>query len=387
MSNAIIDRWAEIVAARPGAVLTIAIIAIAILGAGGGQVETVQQGTDDFLPDTFPVMQAFDTIQAEFSSAEATTYTILIETDPSYPDSTEIRDIRDPRLLRYIETITNDIEHLDKVSSVSSPLDLFTDIPSSTTATRDALTRLGEPRWSQYISTDFTAARIDAEAAGLSPEEEVEVADLLRQTVEAHDQPAGIELTYTGQTYIDQAFQDQTNSTMSVTTNIALLGIFLVVIILFRSLYYGLTSFLTLVVGIVTGFGLFGYLGFNMSPTTSGAIAMGIGIAVDFGIQPVSRYLEEREDHDIEHAVTIMMDGVARPMTLGLIAALFGFASLATGQITFLSDLGILLSLTTLMAFIAAFVVLPPTMILYDRHVTDRVRLSMLDTLKEKVLP
>jgi len=38
--------------------------------------------------------------------------------------------------------------------------------------------------------------------------------------------------------------------------------------------------------------------------------------------------------------------------------------------LTFLQDLGILLTLMTIIAYVAAFLVVPPVMVLYDRYLT-----------------
>jgi len=50
-----------------------------------------------------------------------------------------------------------------------------------------------------------------------------------------------------------------------------------------------------------------------------------------------------------------------------------GFSALSLGDITFLSSLGTILSLTTFMAYMAAFTIIPPTLILHDRHITDKL--------------
>jgi predicted RND superfamily exporter protein len=157
---------------------------------------------------------------------------------------------------------------------------------------------------------------------------------------------------------------------MQITGLVAILGVIAVVIILFRSIFYGLTSLLTLVFGIATGFGIFGWLGLNMSPATSGALTMGIGVAIDFGIQPIARYIEERDSFGIEKSMEETIKGVITPMTVGLVAANIGFLSLNVGRVTFLSDLGTLLTMTTTMAYIAAFTVIPPALVIWDRYFT-----------------
>lgn len=364
------ERYADLIEKRPVTVLATALTVAVLLSSGASNVETVDQNQEDLLPDNMPTMQAFETISSEFSSGGGTGYTVLVSAEPDYPNSNEVRDIRDPRTLRYMEGVTNDLRSMDRINSVSGPTDLFTDIPPSQSEVRERMNTMGEQRWRNHISSDYQVARIQIQAVGLSAEEETEMANTIRQTFEVHDSPPGLEMGYTGQPFINQAFQQQTQQTMSVTGIAALLGVILVVIILFRSIFYGFTSLLSLIFGIATGFGIFGFLGLNMSPATSGALTMGIGVAIDFGIQPIARYIEERGDFGIEKSMEETLKGVITPMTVGLVAANIGFLSLNVGRVTFLSDLGTLLTLTTTMAYVAAFTVIPASLVIYDRYFT-----------------
>lgn len=366
----LLESYAEMVQRHPVKLLTVALLVTVVLSSGASMVETKQQNQEDLLPDSIPTMKAYETISAEFSSGSGTTYNVLVEAEPQYANSTEIRDLRSPEALRYMESASEDLRAVDKISSVSGPGDLFSDLPSGKSETRQILETLGEQRWRQYFSSDFSTAKINIQSVDLTAQEQMEIADTIRNTFRVHDKPAGVSLSYTGQPFIDQAFQNQTQETMSVTGIAALLGVILVVVILFRSLFYGGTSLLTLVFGVATGFGIFGWLGLNMSPATSGAITMGIGVAIDFGIQPIARYIEERKHFQIEKSLEETIKGVATPMTVGLIAANIGFLSLNVGRVTFLSDLGTLLTLTTTMAYVSAFTVIPSSLVIYDRYFT-----------------
>ncbi|MFB6200185.1 MAG: MMPL family transporter [Candidatus Nanohaloarchaea archaeon] len=366
----LLEKYAETIEEHPVKVLGVALLVSMVLAAGASKVQTEEMSQEDILPDSIPVMAAYDRISQDFASNSGTSYTILVETDPDYANSSEIRDLRDPEALRFFRSVSNDLRKIDEIRTVSGPSGLFRDIPSSKSGVRKALNRLGKPRWSNYISGDYSAAKIEISTYDLTEKEKTEIADLIRQTVKVHDSPAGLKFTYTGQPYIDQAFQNQTQKTMQLTGLAAILGVIAVVVILFRSLFYGGTSLLALIFGIATGFGIFGYLGLNMSPATSGALTMGIGVAIDFGIQPIARYIEEREELEIEEALEETVKGVATPMTVGLIAANIGFLSLNIGKITFLSDLGTLLTLTTTMAYVAAFTVIPASLVIYDRYFT-----------------
>lgn len=373
MIEEFIERYAEFINQRPIKFLFGILLVTGALAAGGTQVETVEQSTQDFLPDSVPAIQAFEVLDAEFSSAEATSYTVLFETSPRYPESNEIRDMRNPQFLRFTRAVSNDLSRIDQVNSASSPSQLLNDIPAAKSEVQKSFDRIPDSRVQRFISEDYDAAKLEVSASGLTQEEQKELAGRIRRTVRSHETPPGIETSYAGQTYIDEAFQRESRQTTSLTTIVAFGGVLVVVILLFRSIYYGMTSMLTLVFGIAAGFGVFGYLGLNLSPATSGAISIGVGIAIDFGIQPVARYREERENSGIEKALETTLKNIYRPMTLGLIGALMGFSALSTGRITFLSSLGALLSLTTLLAYFSAFSVIPASVVIHDRYLAERI--------------
>jgi predicted RND superfamily exporter protein len=367
-----VEYYSNILSSNPGKFLAVLLLAAVLLSSFSSNVETVEQQTEDFLPDSEPVIQAFDVLDAEFPSAGGTTYTVLIQVDPDHVNSTEVRDVRDPRFLRYVETVTKELRTLEKVSSVQSPSQLFSDIPSSKIGVESALEKMGEPRWSRSIAEDYRSVKVEVTTSGLTSDEQVQVAESIRNSIEAQQLSKDLKISYAGQLYIDEAFQSQSQETMGTTSTLSLLGVMIVVIFLFRSIYYGLNSLLTVVFGIAVGFGIYGLLGLNITPQTSGAISLGIGIAVDFGIQPIARYREEREELGIEDALSETLKGVLTPMTIGLIAANIGFLALAVGKLTFLADLGYLLTLTTTFAYISALTVVPASIVFYDRYLTGK---------------
>lgn len=360
-----IDRYAELVSKRPFAFLLILLILTATLAYGATNVETVEQNTEDLLPDTIESVNAFEVISAEFGQGSGgASYTVLFETSPEYANSTEIRDVRDPEFINYLERISSDVSQMKDVVSVSSAADLVDDPATE----RDVSAQLqNSPLSDQYVSDDYSFTIMRITSTDLSQDEQQELAERI-QTSTRLNKPSGIEIGYTGEPFINQAFMEQTNNTMSTTSTISLVGVLIVVILLFRSVTSGLTSLLALIFGVVTGFGVYGWLGLNMSPATSGAISMGMGIAIDFGIQTVSRYREERRMKDITEALKETLNGVSRPMSVALVAAIIGFTSLSFGRITFLSDMGTMLTFTTLLAYIGALTIIPVALVLHDRY-------------------
>ncbi len=380
MIEKFIESYSSKIVDHPIKLLAALIISAIVVATGATNIENVSQNNEDFLPDTVESVKAFDVIGAEFGQGGGgTTYTVLLQASPNYPDSNEIRDVRSPEMLRYIETISNDFESMDNVVTVNSAADLV-DNPANK---REAKTQLKESGTaSRYISEDYSFTILRISSTDISSNEQSELASRIRTSVERNDKPAGIKAGYTGQPFINQAFQRESQSTQGQTSLLSIIGVFLLVVLLFKSVIKGFTSLSALIFGIVTGIGVFGWLGFNLSPATSGSISMGMGIAIDFGIQTVSRYRDERERFGIEQALSKMIQGVINPMTIALIAATIGFTALSFGRITFLSELGTLLTLTTLFAYIGALTLIPILLVLYDQKISGK----MTESIYQKIL-
>lgn len=371
MIDNVIDMYSKHITDHPLLILGVLTVSAFVIVIGATNIENVDQNNEDFLPDTVESVEAFDVIGAEFGQGGGgSTYTILFESAPNYRNSNEIRDVRNPELLNYIERVSNDIESMNEVVTVNSAADLV----NNPSIRREASTQLQESRQaSQYVSEDYSFTIMRVSSTDLSSGEGNELANRIKESVDKNDQPAGIETGYTGQIFINQAFQSESQSTQGQTSLLSILGVFIVIIFLFRSVIYGFTSLSALIFGIVTGIGVFGWLGLNLSPATSGSISMGMGIAIDFGIQTVSRYKDERENSGIQKALSEMISGVLRPMTIALIASVIGFTALSFGRITFLSDLGTLLTLTTLFAYIGALTVIPVVIVIYEKYLKERI--------------
>ena len=353
------EAYASQVVERPWMILGAAVLVVVAMAAGASNVETVNQGNEDLLPDTVPSINAFEVFSQDFSTGGGSSYTVLVETTGE-----GVEDVRDPELLRFIELLDSTYSSYDEVVNVDSAADLVEN-PASIRETSSQFESSG--RSSSFVSDDYSFTIIRIQTAEISTDEEAALASEIREATETKETPPGIQISFTGSPFIDQAFQRQSSQTQGLTTMLSLVGVLAVVILLFRSVVKGLSSLTALIIGVVAGFGTFGWLGLNISPATSGAVSMGIGIAIDFGIQTVSRFREERQSSGLEESVQATLEGVFRPMTVALVAAMIGFYSLTLGRITFLSDLGTMLALITAFAYLSSLTVIPVVLTLQDR--------------------
>jgi predicted RND superfamily exporter protein len=112
--------------------------------------------------------------------------------------------------------------------------------------------------------------------------------------------------------------------------------------------------------------GYVGLIGMGLSSQTSGVLSMIMGIGIDFGIQVVTRYRLELPDKSPSHAMAVSLNNVIIPMSTTTLAALIGFQAMSLGKLTFLGDMGTIMSYGVAASMLAAITVVPALIIIID---------------------
>ena len=218
-----------------------------------------------------------------------------------------------------------------------------------------------------YVSDDYTTSIIRINLAEMNEEKKEDFIDELKHIISETEKPAGLDVGLTGSPVVSKELKNQVKPTMQKTSMFSLIGIFIVVCLLFLSLRYGIISLLAIGFGIIWVYGVLGLSGMSISSTMSGGISMIMGIGIDFGIQVVNRFKQERKKHKIEKAMKITLSNVFIPMLITTLAALIGFRAMSLGQLTLLADLGNMMSFGVLFCFIAAITVIPSVLVINER--------------------
>ena len=109
-------------------------------------------------------------------------------------------------------------------------------------------------------------------------------------------------------------------------------------------------------------------LGIDYTPLTATLGAMTIGVAAEYTILVLERFLEEREKTDdvfaaIEHSV----QKIGRAITVSGLATLFGFSALCVSTFPMISNFGITTVIAVGFSLIGAIVVMPAALVVVDR--------------------
>ncbi len=182
----------------------------------------------------------------------------------------------------------------------------------------------------------------------------------VNQAIREHFADGTVQVNLAGQannsyTVINMILQNQIQSVV-----LAILAVFLLTSLLFRSLVAGVFCALPITVATIINFGVMGYFGITLGVITAMTANIGIGVGIDYAIHFVYRYrlLGQHQDNPVEVTEqTMVTTGKAIFFNAAVVAA--GFAVLLFSLFPLHKNLGPLVALNMSTSFIGAMTVLP----------------------------
>jgi len=357
----LLERYGEFIAVNPYKMLAV-IVVISLAASVGYQLLSMKSmNQEDMLPEDIPVVESMNYIGDEFGGTE--TANIVVQIRPGK----QVTDVRKSKIVRYMDLLARRIQLLEDVQSASSVgdlVDLNGRIPKSDNEIKNRLRE--NARSSLYVSEDYSTALIRLSLS--EGYDEDQLYSRLEGVLKRVDTPEGVESQITGNIAVGHSMKKQVAPDMQKTSKYSLIGVLLVVLLLFRSLRFGLISLLAIGFGLVWTFGLLGLIGLSISSQTAGAASMIMGIGIDFGIQLVNRFKLELEEKSISESMVQTIKRVATPIATTTLAALIGLQAMSMGKLTILSELGRIMSLGVLSCMIAALTVIPTALVLTEKY-------------------
>ncbi len=170
----------------------------------------------------------------------------------------------------------------------------------------------------------------------------------------------GLRVYATGTFVLLNRTSDQIGHEQMLSIGIALVTIFLMLAILFRSLRVGLTALVPNLVPIVFFFGFMGWRGIKLNLTTSLVASIVLGLAVDNAVQFIVRFRRvQKEDAPLRDAIIESMRLSGRPIIYANIALAATFAVFAISNFQPISDFGLLSAVTIFGCLVEDLVLLP----------------------------
>lgn len=196
----------------------------------------------------------------------------------------------------------------------------------------------------------------------LGEEEEKEMAAILQDAAgEIMSSAESPGYRVTGMPLIISDTMDKLFSTQLQTSALALVLCLLLVILIFRSIYYGLTATSVVFLAIALELGVLRLMGWPLDIMTVMIASLVIGAGIDFGIHVAHRFREEVYDKGLEagEAVNSTVRNVGTALISAAVTTCGAFLILAISSLSTLRRFGIITAIALASACFAALVLEP----------------------------
>lgn len=380
--HGLIERWlsrlGHLVLARPKTFIAGGLLVVAAAAGFGSQVKI-----DTILLEVYePGHPAYDsTVQLEAELSGILPVEISLEADDE-------DTFKDPAVFARMHQIQRFAERDDVVLSTQSLVDFHQ-------AARAAL--LGDPAErnvmpesreqveqlhlliagspdartgpNRYVTPDFRNARILLRVRDAGAREQLRLGEELKVELDAAFADTSVRYRITGDAYVASAALDSFIRDLFVSLLLAMVIIFMMMTVVFRSLTLGVISMLPNVIPLVLTFGYMGVAGIDLNTTTVIIFAISLGLAVDDTIHFLARFREELDTHgdDIHAAVLGAYNGAGRAIMLTSVMLLIGLVVLLFSSFVPTQYFAILTAFTIAGAILGDLLILPPILYLVFR--------------------
>ncbi len=349
----------------------LAILLISFILAPGILKIKIEPSLEKVLPQDIHVIETMNDMRIQFGADM-----VYVVIEPEYA-----LDMREPEIIKYLDVLQNKLTTSENILEVSSLATIIKEdkgfIPDSIQEIKNILD--SDPRTYKFANDDYSLTflqlRTDTGAnAKLIGKLKSDINDNIASLDGLNP---GVKAHVTGFNIIDKATFDIMISDFAFETPLAFALIGIIVFLVFRSLLKGLIPMVVVMVSMMWTSGLIGYFGIILSSTNIVAAAMVMGLGIDFGIHILHRFYELKAKMSREKALMSSLKENIRATTAAALTTSAGFLALLFGSLPAMKNFGIILTMGIMFAMIAAIVVLPAVIFLYDRSRDRKIEIKL----------
>ncbi|MFC6797960.1 RND family transporter [Haladaptatus sp. DYSN1] len=179
--------------------------------------------------------------------------------------------------------------------------------------------------------------------------------------------------TATGGTIVFQAISDLILQSAIVSLAVALGGTVIFLMFIFWLLEgrasLGIANVVPIVITVAMLAGTMRYLGISFNAFTATILAITIGLGIDYSVHVVHRFVDELEEQGATMpALERTVRGTGGALTGSMFTTVFGIGVLFLSVFPAIGQFGTLTALSVVYSFIASMVILPSTLVVWDRY-------------------
>ncbi|MEE4116391.1 MAG: MMPL family transporter [Marinilabiliaceae bacterium] len=353
--------------------------------AGGIFLLKVDANQENFFPAKHPVKTASKLINANFGGSQTISLKIS-------------GDIKDPGLLNSMERWSKQLEKfegVDRVYSITRVLkqiskslyepgeEAYNRIPDS----REGVAQMielynmsGDPDdFEQFADPDYSSAHMMIMFSDPGTNNIKAVLEMI-DIMSARD---GIDVIKGGYAYVMSEFTDEIVKGQLSSLIFAILVVFILLSIIFKSLQGGVLSSLPIIASVIFLLGFMGYTGITLNPATALLSSIMIGVGVDYTIHFLWRLREELRGADMDVAIEKSLTTTGRGIIINALSVIAGFSVLLLSGFTSIRHFGLIILISIGVCLVASLLVIP-SMLLHFRpmFIFKKERISIIKSKK-----
>ncbi|MBK7712519.1 MAG: MMPL family transporter [Bacteroidales bacterium] len=384
--NLLLSHLSSLIVNHRGKILIISA-AMTLLISSGSLFVKIDTNQENYFPPGHQVRQSSEMINKKFGGSQA--ISVMIN-----------GDIKSPEVMHGIDRITDQVENMKGVGRVFAISQVVKEMSKAIysineegydkiPASGEAIAQMFElynmsgnrEDFSQIMNLDNTKAHILIRLSDPSNEVVKKVTD--RISLLAAGIPA--EVTIGGYAVIMADFAGSVIRGQISSLVFALITVFILLAIIFRSIRGGLIGCIPLAVSIMILFGIMGFAGIALDAATALLSSIMIGVGVDFTIQYVWCYnsqIRKRIEPSVATVETIATIG--RSIIINAVSVMVGFSVLMFSGFTSIRFFGYLVLISIGSCLIGAVIVIPAFLLHFKPAFVERE--FRRDILKEEKL-
>lgn len=219
-----------------------------------------------------------------------------------------------------------------------------------------------------FVDYDYRLANVWVQMKRGDNRDMMRVEDSLADYMDQNPPPDEITVRWSGLTYINKVWQDLMVGGMRNAILGGFAAVFLLMVILFRSLVLGLISMLPLTFAIVLSYGLVGLVGKDYDMPIAVCSSLALGLSIDFAIHFVQRYRTQLAGGaDAEAANRYVFGEPARAIARNALVIILGFLPMVLATLGPYKTVGAFFALLMTFSAITTLGLLPGIL-----HMTSR---------------
>lgn len=367
----ILKKWANFIVGRAKMVLVAAGLLALLAGVGIPLISTEMNFINFFKPDS-RIRLAFNTMKENFGGVEPVQVVVK-------------GNIQDPKVLQAMERFENEIGKIEILGKPTSVVNILRNtnkalhegkpeheiLPETEEEVAQYLLLLsmgGSDELDNTISFGYDQALIQARVASSKSSEQDKMIEEVEKAIGKHFS-SDDEVVLTGLPVLTRTMTKLLIKGQLQSLGLTIFLILVLMIIISRSLTYGIFCTIPISFTVILNFGIMGWFKIPLDITSAMIASIAIGIGIDYAIHFFSRYKEEiLIGKSAEEAVKITISNTGQAIFYNAAAVGLGFLVLIFSSMPPLGRFGWLIALTMFFSSTASMTILPALLFLRDRR-------------------